>query len=181
MGAKLTYLDFRDKVYDKDLHTHTYTQKIRAAFDNGRIYHGYMDRDPYYKLFWSNATLRDCCYDCQYATLKRYSDITIGDWWGDCSIAADFFADNAESSVLVNTSKGERLFNEIKSKAEILEVDANAIMQRNLKAPTPRGITYNMFWRDYHTHSFKYCLARYGDLYGLFRAYRKVRAHLKRK
>ncbi len=181
-GAELINLDFRDKIYDKSLFT--YTQKIRAEFANGKVYHGYMDRDPYYKLFWSNAVLRDSCFGCKYATIERCGDITIGDWWGDRTIAPEFFADNAESSVLVNTKKGEELLEKIRFRAEILEVDAAAIMQRNLREPTPKGDIYNRFWRDYYTHSFTYCLVRYADLHGVFRVYGKIKSKigkLKRK
>ena len=166
-------IDFRDKGYNHKKRIHTHIQKIRADFNNGRIYHGYQEKDPYYQLFWSNTILRECCYDCKYAKLDRCGDITIGDFWGDKSVAPAFFTENGESSVLVNTKKGEKLFNKIRSQADFIETDAGAIMQRNLEKPTEKSGVYNRFWKDYYTHSFLFILIRYADYLGIYKVIRK--------
>lgn len=171
----LSSIDFRDKVYNDKKKICTYIQKIRADFSNGRVYHGYQDKDPYYQLFWSNTILRECCYKCRYARLDRCGDITIGDFWGNRRIAPNFFTDNAVSSILVNTKKGEKLFNRICSQADFIEIDAEAIMQRNLTMPTPKSIVYDRFWKDYYTHTFRFMLIRYGDYLGIYRFLRKLK------
>ncbi|MDE7412818.1 MAG: Coenzyme F420 hydrogenase/dehydrogenase, beta subunit C-terminal domain [Muribaculaceae bacterium] len=40
------------------------------------------DSDLYYSTFLNGFSYRKSCYTCKYAQPKRYSDITIGDFWG---------------------------------------------------------------------------------------------------
>lgn len=61
--------------------------------------------DPYMLGFLSRTTLRECCYQCEYAYNIRVSDITISDFWG-LSDGAGFINGKGVSSILVNTEKG---------------------------------------------------------------------------
>lgn len=61
--------------------------------------------DAYFNSFIDGYTFRDSCYTCRYATQKRVSDVTIGDFWGigtDFVISHDFGC----SCVLPITEKG---------------------------------------------------------------------------
>lgn len=76
------------------------------------------DISSYYSLFLESETYRQSCYSCKYADAERKSDVTIGDYWcmekehpeymvergGPLSVEAGV------SCVLVNTQKGEELF-----------------------------------------------------------------------
>jgi coenzyme F420-reducing hydrogenase beta subunit len=178
--SKITKFDFRDKVYNEVIHTHTHTQKIRAEFANGKVYHGTQKKDPYYRLFWSNNILRECCYQCKYARMKRSGDITIGDWWGNRDVSSEFFSDGAESSVLVNSQKGNELFEQIINQADVIAVSVDDISQRNLHAATPRNPKYNAFWADFSTKSFKYVLVRRADYYGILSKFGRLKGIIKR-
>lgn len=84
-------------------------------FNNGRvIYNKRVIQDNYFYAFFKGISLRESCYDCKYATEKRIADITIGDFIGLGK--NKFFKGNAvnASVVLINSIKGEKIFDEIK-------------------------------------------------------------------
>lgn len=71
--------------------------------------------DEYYSGFLSGMIYRDNCYKCPYASLNRVSDITIGDFWGlDKNTTINKFRGNV-SVVIPNTTKGEKLLNQVKN------------------------------------------------------------------
>lgn len=100
----------------------------------------------YTKLFYTNAFFRDCCYDCSFANMSRVSDITLGDFWGWEKVDLKINEDNkGVSLVIVNTEKGETLFDACKQDIDYLKVDSDVYMQRNLKMPTPRPIVRDVY------------------------------------
>lgn len=167
--SNITYFNFREKEYDKRLNTFKSTKKVCIEFKNSKVYEGTEDVDPYYALFWSNNILRESCYLCRYSNMDRCGDITIGDYWGDTSVNPDFFRTKTESSCLINSPKGKKLFDEIQCDLDWIEVRREDIMQRNLYTSTLKNRKWNSFWRDYYTKSFKYLLIRYADYWGVFR------------
>ncbi len=58
---------------------------------------------------------RKSCSDCKFSKYPRYSDISVGDFWGINSIAEDLNDNKGTSIVLLNSTKGEHYFNAIKS------------------------------------------------------------------
>lgn len=67
--------------------------------------------DPYMTAFLNNWTLRESCYECQFKS-EKYSDITLGDFWGINQIST--FEDGLGTSfVTLNTTKGMELFRSI--------------------------------------------------------------------
>ncbi len=62
-------------------------------------------------LYVSNKIIRDSCRCCNFKGRNRESDITIGDFWGIENVLSKPLGDG-KSLVILNTSKGESLFNE---------------------------------------------------------------------
>lgn len=55
---------------------------FRIQFENNdEFLQPFLD-NPYMNLFLSNYTLRPSCYDCNFKTVSRMSDVTIADFWG---------------------------------------------------------------------------------------------------
>jgi coenzyme F420-reducing hydrogenase beta subunit len=72
--------------------------------------------DVYLYAFLSGLIYRENCYTCKYAQAKRVADITIGDFWGvSDEIASLEDAHDGCSVVLINTDKGDVLFNSCKN------------------------------------------------------------------
>ena len=71
--------------------------------------------DLYYSAFQKKLTMRDNCYECQYARKERISDITIGDFWGIDRTTLLEQHDGKISEILVNTKKGQELLQQCKT------------------------------------------------------------------
>ncbi|MDD3392061.1 MAG: Coenzyme F420 hydrogenase/dehydrogenase, beta subunit C-terminal domain [Bacilli bacterium] len=92
------------------------------------------DKDGWFVEFLDNKFLKKDCYNCQFTGLKRSSDITLGDFWGIVDIDNDLSVQNQDegvSLVLINSDKGDTLFNEI----------TNKVIYK--KEPLDKAINYN--------------------------------------
>lgn len=69
--------------------------------------------NPYMKGFLGNLYLRPSCYECRCKEGVNHSDLTIADFWGVHDILPSFDDDKGVSLVLVYTSKGYELFNQL--------------------------------------------------------------------
>ncbi|SDI34789.1 Coenzyme F420-reducing hydrogenase, beta subunit [Pseudobutyrivibrio sp. 49] len=108
-GKELKKLDFRDKNFYK------WSTPAVAYFKDGTV-----KKQPYNECFWYNGFLegvinRDNCAHCEYACAERVSDITMGDAWQVSRINKDYSDGIGTSLVLVNSEKGEEIFNKIQT------------------------------------------------------------------
>lgn len=96
-------------------------------------------KNGYYTLFMKERSFRKSCYQCQFAEDKRVGDITIGDCntWGDY---ANFYPDKPISILLVNSFKGEALFNMIKDNIEYENLDFEKEKKCNRQLSVPSDI-----------------------------------------
>ena len=79
-----------------------------------------------YNLFLRSLIYRDCCYDCPFASEKRITDITIGDYWGIEKFHKEISAEKnnkAWSCVLVNTKQGMELIDRYAKNIKLIETD----------------------------------------------------------
>lgn len=67
--------------------------------------------NEYMKAFFSNLSLRECCYECKYAKFPRPADFTIGDCWG---ISKDMDDKKGTSILIANNNKAIKLFRYVK-------------------------------------------------------------------
>lgn len=116
----------------------------------------------FFRLFNSDIFLRESCYKCKYANYNRVADITIGDFWGIEKINKQFDDNDGVSAVLINTEKGEGVFNLLKNYFEIFETSKSDIEQQCLRDPTKRDELTDKFWDDYEKFGFEYVSKKYG-------------------
>lgn len=134
MKGKIIGYDFRDKScgwgldYMSKTKTKTKTKTKPSTLD------------PYYYHFLEGTTYRECCYRCNYCTKERVGDITIGDYWGIEKEHPEFYSTKGVSCFLVNSEKGMRLWNLIKSEFYFLESTFEQVARanHNLSHPTKR-------------------------------------------
>lgn len=106
--------------------------------------------DLYYKLYFNyNIISRPSCEKCPYASSKRTSDITIGDFWGIEKVAPDFEDGLGISLVITNSEKGEKLLQNIESSASLIQSSWSDAVKENprLSSPTKFGKMRDEFWR----------------------------------
>lgn len=141
------------------------------------------------KIFYSNVCLRQSCYNCNYASERRVSDITIGDFWGIEKYNQRIDDDLGVSVVLSNSHKGELLVEKMSQYGEVKQITAENYTQPNMIAPTPRSVDYNDFWHMYYENGLimavkKYCsfdendYTYYYQFYETYRVIRKKISHI---
>lgn len=115
------------------------------------------------RIYASANAYRDSCYVCPFASDKKISDITIGDFWGIEDVKADFKDDYGVSAVLVNSKKGKRAWENLSENVESFPCALQEVLRRNpnLHKPSARPKTCCTFWQDYEK-GFSYITKKYG-------------------
>lgn len=128
--------------------------------------------DIFVKLFLNGYLHREACYNCVYTTTHRVADITIADFWGiGKQVKFNHDTSKGVSLTLINTSKGERLLNEIKDNVfvEEREIEEALVVNDQLYRPSKypkwgREMVYKYFlcysidritWRFFGKHIIK--------------------------
>lgn len=106
--------------YARDLYTED--ESVKISFRDGNdycltisqknnvIYNKNANCDYYLLTFLRGIIQRENCYKCEYAQIKRCSDITLGDFWGLDRTTLENKYKGRISVVLVNTERGSRLW-----------------------------------------------------------------------
>lgn len=130
----------------------------------------------WYSIFYSRVALRPSCYKCPYMDISRPGDISLGDYWGIENIDKEFFDKKGVSLVLLNTAKGEKLFNNIVNRFNLLETDIDKCMQPVLSGPQPQPGWRDSFWDSYYQNGFKETAYRiWGVAFGNIYQYKLLR------
>lgn len=121
----LKYIEMLEKKYDsKAVEIKAKNKKwgwhrfsMRVNFENGQEY----CEDRYTDLFFvgylqAGNFCRPSCYECQFKGFPQASDITFADFWGIEKLDPSMDQDKGTSLVVVNTGKGQLLFDSIKDK-----------------------------------------------------------------
>lgn len=116
-------------------------------------------------LFFRGYLQRESCFECKFASPKRFSDITLGDFWGIERINTLMTDDEGVSFVAVNSNKGEMLFSLLDVLVIKSEEDYRAALktQDNLNGGRLKPILYDQFWRDYKECGFVFVANKYGS------------------
>ena len=132
-------------------------------------------------LFYQHVAFRKSCYKCHFTNTKRPSDITIADFWGwektDSKINAD---DKGLSLVLLNTEKGQKIFEAIKDRMDTIPANLDVCLQPNMSHPSPENNYRDQFERDYAKRGFKYVYYRYGNI-GPIYLLRQLKSYIRKK
>ena len=110
-GAKAIQIKFKNKKWG----WHNFS--MRVNFANGKEY----CKDRYHDLFFigylqSGNFARPSCYECQFKGFPQKADITLADFWGIENVAPDMDQDKGTSLVMINSEKGQTLFELIKDR-----------------------------------------------------------------
>lgn len=108
----IAHLVFRDKKHGQGWRCDS--MFIRTA--DGGEHSLSSSSDSFLKAFQDRLIFREGCYHCQYSTRTRVGDISLGDFWGVEEYNKELNDNKGTSLVLVNTPKGEKLFNAIENK-----------------------------------------------------------------
>lgn len=129
LNCKIRQVTLRYKL-KKAASSHYYCyrcEKNGRNFEKKGLYFSF----PYYNAYCKQLVYREACYDCYYATADRVGDITIGDFHTirKYNRKIDRFA--GVSMLLVNTSRGQELFESVSEKIYYKNMDARVLYQNN--------------------------------------------------
>ena len=132
-----------------------------AETDNGQI-----DLGEYMRLFYSHTIMRPSCHNCQYSSINRCSEITIGDFWGIETLKPAFDYKDGVSFVLANNENGINVFKKIVERNdEIISVGCGIedVNQPNFYHPTNQSVIRERFWKDYKKKHISYIVKKYAS------------------
>ena len=124
-------------------------------FENGARYCRGGKEDRFFNMFLSNYDLRECCYACPFTRTTRPGDITLGDFWGLEKTKPHLFDDKGYSFILLNRSKGKKLFSKITDKIFYEITAIEQCNQPNLQSPTEPDIWRNSFLKSIKKRGFE--------------------------
>lgn len=125
----------------------------KKVFDNKKL-------NVFMNLYYSNNITRESCYNCQYTTKERVSDLTISDYWGIEEVNKEFEDKLGVSMVIVNTAKGKNLFN--KAQGDKVLTGEYPKKQPQLSIPQERPQNREEFWSDFEKGDMKNIAKKYG-------------------
>ena len=76
-----------------------------------------------------------------FKKIRRNSDLTIADFWGVNEILPEFNDEKGISSLIINSNKGQEIFDNIKSRIDFVEVSIEDIIKHN--SPLYVSVPYN--------------------------------------
>ena len=116
----------------------------------------------YFSYFLSGSILQERCFSCNFTGLKRQSDITIADAWGIDReypelIKKNFNKNRGISLVLINSTKGNTIFEKLKLNLISSEIDINRLRKYNhpFRHPSIKPINKEAIIKIYKNDGYK--------------------------
>ena len=155
-NGKVEKFNFRSKL-KKEWGTNCY-YKI-----NGKEYYKPYYLDPYYYNFIKGTIYRESCYECKYARRERVGDITLGDYWGIDEIHPEIYNKLGNSIIIINSIKGENVFEKIKEEIIYIESTFEKMSKynHNLISPTQRKDIRDSVYTNIRKEDFSRNMNRY--------------------
>ena len=123
-GKSPVKIDFRNKDTGWKMFNMKFDYDKFSYFQNQR-------NDLFMQAFLKNTCLRDSCYSCAFKNENKVSDITLGDYWGIQNVHPEMDDDKGTSAIIINSSKGQELFEAIKQDLVWKETEYENIQKYN--------------------------------------------------
>ncbi len=171
-------VDFRNKNTGWENYSISYIENQKVVKDH------LQREDIWFKGFLSDVYLNKPCYNCEFRTLPRFADITLGDFWG---VPQELKNINGTSVVTINSKKGKELFEKIKGNIEYRKTTFEVAYRENpcLYKHKLNDDKRAKFYRDFPNKSFEALHKKYfpypSILSKIIRFPRRVLGFIKRK
>lgn len=159
-GSSVTNMQFRNK--SKGWQSHEASMVI--DFANGKSVTANTRKNNYYRAFTKDYISRPCCSKCGFTHKNRVGDITMGDFWGIKDIDPSMYDNKGASLLMVNTEKGERLWNGIKDNFTYKKSNIKDAFHKNHKKPNPYKTERMEFFSRLDKEPIEQLLESYNDL-----------------
>lgn len=153
----VTSIRFRDKTLGYQYST------MELKTQNGSVLRGGIESQPWLRMFFSGMIIRPSCTECKFRNRYRNSDFTIWDCFNTYSIDKSFDEDAGTTRILIHSSKGKKIFEEIKTCFKYKEIPADVAVdgvQEMLTSPKAHERRQE-FFGDLETSDMKTVLNKY--------------------
>lgn len=130
-------------------------QNVRLYFKEGYTEFNTPLSSLWNKIYYDHICNRPSCHNCKFTNLYRAGDITLGDFWNIEKSHKEFYSSLGVSLLMINTTKGESIWNNIKQNFAYIQSNINECMQPVLQYPQPESIEKEQFWKDYKKYGFE--------------------------
>lgn len=124
-NSQIKDIRFRDKALGWNKFSYV------IEFEDNEIYSKTLHDDIYMKGFLNDLYLRPSCYECRAKKFSSNSDISLADYWGVERKHLEFNDDKGTSLVLVNTKKGQDIFEKISCNMKVIRTDIGYAIKNN--------------------------------------------------
>lgn len=104
---------YKKKIVNYEFRTKDKNDAIKIVFNDGKTKYFNKSFDKYYVSFANSVSLKRQCYNCKFQDVNRVGDVSIGDAWGLEKIKHKLSKDKHVSCILINSEKGQKLFEEV--------------------------------------------------------------------
>lgn len=87
--------------------------------------------NPYMNGFVQNLYLRPSCHRCSVESVRRKTDMTLGDYWGVWDLQPEMDDNQGTSVVFLHSQKGWEAFSRISDQIEFKRADLESVIQKN--------------------------------------------------
>ena len=101
------------------------------------------DKSAYFKLFLQRACYRESCYSCQYASLNKPADMTLGDFRPTSIEYHEYNLQKAYtySSIIVHSSRGKVLLDSARNSVQLVPIPIDMMLKHHGNLQRPSTIT----------------------------------------
>lgn len=119
--------------------------------DNGKVFDKkqYYFSNYYYYYYLACSIYRESCYSCEYASLNRVGDFTLGDFWGAEGLNIPFNVEKGCSLVLLNSEKAALLFEKLNLQKHEVPLDTAIKYNKQLSESSHARYDRNELLREY--------------------------------
>lgn len=173
------YIAYLEKQYKSKIESYHFRVKllgwktygVQATFKNKGQYLSNGEDDPFMIGFKKALYLRSSCYACNHRGFPISADIALGDFWNVDKYDESLKGIDGISLVVIQTEKGDRLFNSIRNhivfKRQTVEtaISCNPSLVICPRLPSKRKEYFDAFLAN----GYIYFVNKYTKPYGLFK------------
>ena len=171
----ISYIEFKTKLKVIDINFRDKKNgwgngmQIRCTFTNGKNKLLRYNYSSYIKFFLNSINLRESCYKCNFKSLPKQADFTLGDFWGIGSSTFYPFESKKKlgiSLLMIHSKKANDHFIEIANTLNVIErtyeeaINANPSFYNSQE----KHYLYDEFSHDLNAFDFDYLIKKYSPL-----------------
>ena len=148
---------------------------IELLFNNSIAYCTPQTKDIWMLSFNKNVMLRQSCYNCNFKSVSRISDITLADLWGIEFVAPELDDNKGTSLLMIQSEKGRLFFENLKKNLIYKTIDLDRIKRFNSFHQTGCPKNRDKFIKECFEKGFDKAYFKYVSENLFLKIYRKIR------